>query len=354
MSVRRVVPIAMRLSWLVLIALAIGEFVTDLPGPWWATTLLPALVVLALMVATMSLQARTAAPRGEPGPPVEGAPPVTGRWKALNSPADKVPSHGTHAYGQTYAIDIVAEPETAEGEAPGRPGAAPAPRPAADPATRPEAGPATRPEVGPVTRPAFRLFWPVVRRNRAFPAFGAPLLAVADATVVVASDGQRDHLSRNSLPALAYLMLAEATVRSIAGAHRIIGNHVILDLGGGTYAVYAHLRRGSLRVRAGDRVRAGQEIGRVGNSGNTTEPHLHFHLMDGPDPDAARGVPFTWRGVGVPANGETFTVVEPEERGGQPIEEQAEKQAGRPVEKQAGRPVEKQAGRPVEGRAAGS
>ncbi|MFI9190571.1 M23 family metallopeptidase [Streptomyces californicus] len=350
MSVRRVVPIAMRLSWLVLIALAIGEFVTDLPGPWWATTLLPALVVLALMVATMSLQARAAAPRGEPGPPVEVAPPVTGRWKALNSPADKVPSHGTHAYGQTYAIDIVAEPETAEGEAPGRPGAAPAPRPAADPATRPaprpEAGPATRPEVGPVARPAFRLFWPVVRRNRAFPAFGAPLLAVADATVVVASDGQRDHLSRNSLPALAYLMLAEATVRSIAGAHRIIGNHVILDLGGGTYAVYAHLRRGSLRVRAGDRVRAGQEIGHVGNSGNTTEPHLHFHLMDGPDPDAARGVPFTWRGVGVPANGETFTVVEPEERGGQPIEEQAEKQAGRPTEKQAGRPVE--------GRAAGS
>ncbi|WP_097901385.1 M23 family metallopeptidase [Streptomyces sp. b94] len=322
MSVRRVVPIAMRLSWLVLIALAIGEFVTDLPGPWWATTLLPALVVLALMVATMSLQARTAAPRGEPGPPVEVAPPVTGRWKALNSPADKVPSHGTHAYGQTYAIDIVAEPETAEGEPP--------------------------------ARPAFRWLWPVVRRNRAFPAFGAPLLAVADATVVVASDGQRDHLSRNSLPALAYLMLAEAPVRSIVGAHRIIGNHVILDLGGGTYAVYAHLRRGSLRVRAGDRVRAGQGIGRVGNSGNTTEPHLHFHLMDGPDPDAARGVPFTWRGVGVPANGETFTVVEPEERGGQPIEEQAEKQAGRPTEKQAGRPVEKQAGRPVEGRAAGS
>ncbi|MET8711002.1 M23 family metallopeptidase [Streptomyces californicus] len=346
MSVRRVVPIAMRLSWLVLIALAIGEFVTDLPGPGWATTLLPALVVLALMVATMSLQARAAAPRGEPGPPVEVAPPVAGRWKALNSPADKVPSHGTHAYGQTYAIDIVAEPETAEGEAPGRPGAGPATRPAADPATRPQADPAPRPETAPVTRPAFRLFWPVVRRNRAFPAFGAPLLAVADATVVVASDGQRDHLSRNSLPALAYLMLAEAPVRSIVGAHRIIGNHVILDLGGGTYAVYAHLRRGSLRVRAGDRVRAGQGIGRVGNSGNTTEPHLHFHLMDGPDPDAARGVPFTWRGVGVPANGETFTVVEPEERGGQSTEEQAEEQAGRPTEQQAGRPVE--------GRAAGS
>ncbi|WP_406190904.1 M23 family metallopeptidase [Streptomyces griseus] len=278
MSVRTAVPIAMRLSWLVLFALMIGEFVTDLPGPGWATTFLPAMVVLALMVATTTLQARAAAPRGEPRPPVEVGPPVTGRWTALNSPADKVPSHGTHVYGQTYAIDIVADPEAGEGEPP--------------------------------ARPAFRWLWPLFRRNRAFPAFGAPLLAVADATVVRASDGERDHLSRTSLPALLYLMLIEGNVRSIIGVHRIIGNHVVLDLGDSTYAVYAHLQRGSLRVRPGDRVRAGQRLGRVGNSGNTTEPHLHFHLMDRPDPDWARGVPFTWRGVGVPANGETFTVGE--------------------------------------------
>ncbi|MGW5069672.1 M23 family metallopeptidase [Streptomyces cyaneofuscatus] len=276
MSVRAVVPVAMRLSWLVLFALMIGEFVTDLPGPGWATTFLPAMIVLALMVATTTLQTRAAAPRGEPRPPVEVDPPVTGRWSALNSPADKVPSHGTHVYGQTYAIDIVAEPEVADGEPP--------------------------------ARPAFRWLWPLFRRNRAFPAFGTPLLAVADATVVRASDGQRDHLSRTSLAGLVYLMLIEGNVRSIAGEHRVLGNHVVLDLGDGTYAVYAHVRRGSLKVAAGDRVRAGQGIGRVGNSGNTTEPHLHFHLMDGPDPDDARGVPFTWRGVGVPANGETFTV----------------------------------------------
>ncbi|MFI8272956.1 M23 family metallopeptidase [Streptomyces rubiginosohelvolus] len=278
MSVRAVVPAAMRLSWLVLFALMIGEFVTDLPGPGWATTFLPALVVLALMVATMALQARAAAPRGEPRPPVEVDPPVTGRWSALNSPADKVPSHGTHVYGQTYAIDIVADPETGEGEPP--------------------------------ARPAFRWLWPLFRRNQAFPAFGAPLLAVADATVVRASDGQRDHLSRNSLLGLIYLILIEGNVRSIAGAHRVVGNHVVLDLGDGTYAVYAHARRGSLRVKAGDAVRAGQRIGSVGNSGNSSEPHLHVHLMDGPDLDDARGVPFTWRGVGVPASGETFTVEE--------------------------------------------
>lgn len=285
MSVRTAVPIAMRLSWLVLFALMVGEFVTDLPGPGWATAFLPAVVVLALMVATTVLQVGAAAPQGEPRPPVEVDPPVTGRWTALNSPADKTPSHGTHVYGQTYAIDIVADPETGEGE--------------------------------PSARPAFGWLWPFFRRNRAFPAFGAPLLAVADATVVKASDGQRDHLSRNSLLALVYLMLIEGNVRSFVGVRRIVGNHVILDLGGGTYAAYAHVRRGSLQVKAGDTVRAGQRLGRVGNSGNTTEPHLHFQLMDGPDLDNARGVPFTWRGVGVPANKETFTVEEQ-------VEEQAE------------------------------
>ncbi|MEV1047136.1 M23 family metallopeptidase [Streptomyces sp. NPDC049916] len=276
MSVRRAVEKAHRISWLMLFALVAAEVVADLPGPGWATTFLPAAVVAVLLLTTTVFQSRAAAPRGGPREPVEVGPPVTGRWTALNSPADKTPSHGTHAYGQTYAIDIVAEPRTAEGEPP--------------------------------ARPPFRLLWPPARRNDRFPAFGEPLFAVADATVVRVGDGQRDHLSRTSLPALVLLLLIEANVRSVLGVHRVLGNHVVLDLGGGTYAVYAHLRRGSAAVAAGDTVRSGQEIGRVGNSGNTTEPHLHFHLMDGPDPDAARGVPFTWRGVGVPAGGEAFTV----------------------------------------------
>ncbi|MBB6415719.1 M23 family metallopeptidase [Streptomyces massasporeus] len=201
--------------------------------------------------------------------PLEVAPPVTGRWSALNSPADRTPSHGVHAHGQTYAIDILAEPELGG-------------------------------------RPAFARLWPIARRPQDFPAFDAPVLAVADATVVRATDGQRDHLSRNSLPALLYLLLIEGSVREVSGVSRILGNHLVLDLGDGTHAAYAHLRRGSLTVREGDRVRAGQVLARCGNSGNSSEPHLHFQLMDGPDPDAARGVPFTWRGIGVPRNGETF------------------------------------------------
>jgi murein DD-endopeptidase MepM/ murein hydrolase activator NlpD len=58
------------------------------------------------------------------------------------------------------------------------------------------------------------------------------------------------------------------------------GNHVIVDLGNGEYALLAHLRRGSVKVKAGATVKAGAELGRCGNSGNTSEPHLHFHLQN--------------------------------------------------------------------------
>jgi murein DD-endopeptidase MepM/ murein hydrolase activator NlpD len=66
---------------------------------------------------------------------------------------------------------------------------------------------------------------------------------------------------------------------------------VILDLGGGEYALLGHLRRGSVRGKHGDRVDAGAEIGRCGNSGNTTEPHLHFHLQDSPHLGDGHGLP---------------------------------------------------------------
>jgi murein DD-endopeptidase MepM/ murein hydrolase activator NlpD len=67
---------------------------------------------------------------------------------------------------------------------------------------------------------------------------------------------------------------------------------VILDLGQGRYAFYAHLQPGSLRVKLNDKVRRGQVLGLVGNSGNSTEPHLHFHVCDGNSPLASNGLPY--------------------------------------------------------------
>ncbi len=135
--------------------------------------------------------------------------------------------------------------------------------------------------------------WPLAARPATFPAFGQDVLAPADGVVVQASGWQRDHWSRNSLPGFLYLLVEGMVFRqflsllTLSGGRFVVGNSVTLDLGDGVYAVFAHLRRGSVRVAKGDRVRAGDVLGEVGNSGNTSEPHLHFHLMDRPRPLAA-------------------------------------------------------------------
>ncbi|MGH3794713.1 MAG: M23 family metallopeptidase [Pseudonocardiaceae bacterium] len=203
--------------------------------------------------------------------------PVRGRWAALNSPANRVPSHGVHAYGQTYAVDLVH-----------------------DPLEHP--------------RPAFGSGWGFGPASD-FPAFGQPVLAPADGVVVRVRDRARDHRARNSWVGIGYL-LVEASVRELLGPGRILGNHIVLDLGGGVYAAMAHLRRHSARVAAGDVVRAGQHVAGCGNSGNSTEPHLHLQLMDHPWVTVAAGLPMEFenvevdgrRGSGMPRNGEHFVV----------------------------------------------
>jgi murein DD-endopeptidase MepM/ murein hydrolase activator NlpD len=72
------------------------------------------------------------------------------------------------------------------------------------------------------------------------------------------------------------------------------GNHVIIDIGGGRYAFYAHLQPHSIRVKLGDKVKRGQVLGLVGNSGNSTEPHLHFHMSDASSPLGSEGIPYAF------------------------------------------------------------
>jgi hypothetical protein len=108
--------------------------------------------------------------------------------------------------------------------------------------------------------------------------YGRDVLAVADAPVVTVIDGLPDQLP-GKMPSDIAIEQAD-------------GNSIVLDLGGGRYALYAHLRAGSITVKVGDRVTRGQVIARVGNSGNTLAPHLHFHVMGAPSPLASNGLPY--------------------------------------------------------------
>jgi len=113
-----------------------------------------------------------------------------------------------------------------------------------------------------------------------YTCYGADVLAVADGTVVETLNDLDDQ-KPGTLPDPKTITLAN-----------VDGNHVVLDLGDGVFAFYAHLQKGSVRVKQGDRVQRGQLLGKVGNTGNTSAPHLHFHLMEGSSVLGSNGIPY--------------------------------------------------------------
>lgn len=117
--------------------------------------------------------------------------------------------------------------------------------------------------------------------NASYLAEGAEAIAVADGTVTSTKDGIPENVPGIDSRAV------PITLETIGG------NFVVIDIGQGRYAFYAHFKPGSLRVKPGDQVRRGQVLGLVGNSGNSTEPHLHFHISDGPSPLGSQGLPYT-------------------------------------------------------------
>jgi hypothetical protein len=185
--------------------------------------------------------------------------PFRGRWMARNSPARRVPSHGTHALGSTYAIDFIAV------DAHGR------------------SAPAT-----------WRSFLSI-EPPEGFVGFGRPILAPIAGTVVVAHDGEEDHEARRSQFALLPYALGQAG-RLREGMSAIAGNHVVLAPGPrGPFIALVHLRRSTVRVAVGDAVEAGDPLAECGNSGNSTQPHVHVQASDSLDWPAARGLPIAFR-----------------------------------------------------------
>jgi peptidase M23-like protein len=118
-------------------------------------------------------------------------------------------------------------------------------------------------------------------RNESYWAFGEPALAVASGEVVAAVDSIADHEPHGAIPRVTLA--------------NIFGNYVTLRIAPHRFATYAHLRRGSVRVRPGARVTAGQVLGSIGNTGQTTAPHLHFQLTNAAPRLDAEGLPFELR-----------------------------------------------------------
>ncbi len=116
--------------------------------------------------------------------------------------------------------------------------------------------------------------------NRGYHCYGAGILAVADGRVIAVKDGIPENTPGSAK------MAVPITLETIGG------NYVVEDLGEGRYAFYAHMIPGTVAVKVGDTVKRGQLLGKLGNSGNSTEPHLHFQICDAPQPLFCNGLPF--------------------------------------------------------------
>jgi hypothetical protein len=180
--------------------------------------------------------------------------PLRGEWTALHTPAERVPSHGTDYFGQRYAFDFARL-------------------------------------MGPYKKAYAKPIWHHLAARVTVDecyGWGEPVFAPFEGHVIAAGDGWSDRRRLNLLWDL--LRTSFLAVDATADDYRpLTGNYILLE-GDPGVALLAHLRNGSVEAAVGRRVKEGEQIAAVGNSGNSTTPHLHFHIMDGRDPFKARGV----------------------------------------------------------------
>jgi len=184
--------------------------------------------------------------------------PFSGPCRVQNSPANRVPSHGTDAFGSSYAIDLVPVDERG--------------------------------------RSAPRAWRGLVMAEppEIFVGFGRPVLAPTAGRVVLVHDGEPDHEARRSQITLVPYMLGQSR-RAQRGPAGLAGNHVVIAIGpDGPFVLVAHLQRGSMQVRPGQPISVGAPVARCGNSGNSTEPQIHLQVSDSTDWTSARGLPFAF------------------------------------------------------------
>jgi murein DD-endopeptidase MepM/ murein hydrolase activator NlpD len=195
---------------------------------------------------------------GDAKPMVIGAPLRGGRWLAHEGPGAAQSHHwgslvavnGQLTIPQRYALDLVGVDD-----------------------------------VGHVLRPGVKDIQKSIYAD--WIGYGADVLAVADGVVRSARDGEAEHQPLSAQPEPSSLT-----------SNGLFGNYVVLEIAPGTFASYAHLRRGSLKVKPGDRVRRGQVLAQLGQSGNSAAPHLHFQLSNAVAFEGSEGVPYMFERFG--------------------------------------------------------
>jgi hypothetical protein len=185
--------------------------------------------------------------------------PLRGEWTALQTPAHRIPSHGTDRFAQRYAFDFLRLNWKWKSANSGS---------------------------------IFRHLLGKTSVQNSY-SWARPVHAPFSGTVAVARDGWPERTHLNLIKDI-YVAMGNRHKRVISDIQALAGNYVIIQ-SGSVFALLAHLRYGSIRVSAHEKVESGQIIGEAGHSGNSTSPHLHFHLMDGIDPITARGMPCCFR-----------------------------------------------------------
>lgn len=205
--------------------------------------------------------------------------PLRGEWMAPTTPGKKIPSHGTDQLGERFAFDFV-QVDWGRSKTPF------------------------------CDTDWFQYFFLGVPLNK-FYGWGKEVHAPCDGEIIRVEDGYKErpraHWVTDSLVALKN---ACAFNPARDGIQAVAGNYIIMRCDSNAYAAFAHLQNGSIKVSAGQMVGQGDVLGRVGHSGNSTAPHLHFQLIDSSSMLSAKGIPCAFEQYELYQDGEWKTVYE--------------------------------------------